>query len=394
MNIHTTTIRGELRFVLGWSEGGKRRRRYFLTRREAEVVGAAQAREKAQHGSEFLTIEPAIRAELVSLWSEAERRGVSLRAALTYFLDRPQAQAAIVPLSAALTMFLAEKRTGGRATGAYRSTIGRFIEVAGRGRAIGTVTRDDVLSWVNLFEQPSTRNSYLTSIKSFFRWAHERAEIIASDPAAKVDKIGKRQIPKVAPCILTAEMVQRLLDAATRLAPDLVPVLALGLFAGARPDEALKLRWEDIGESVYFSPTITKTRDVRHSDISPALTAWLAPHRRAGGSLAPTNYRRKLEDVRVAAGLSRRDRIEGKTIKRQRGYALVNDQRAVSGAVLGWGHDCLRHSFGSHYFALNDAAKTIAQMGHAERDYATFFNHYRACVTKKDAAAFWAVRPK
>ena len=118
MNIHTTTIRGELRFVLGWSEGGKRRRRYFLTRREAEVVGAAQAREKAQHGSEFLTIEPAIRAELVSLWSEAERRGVSLRAALTYFLDRPQAQAAIVPLSAALTMFLAEKRTGGRATGA------------------------------------------------------------------------------------------------------------------------------------------------------------------------------------------------------------------------------------------------------------------------------------
>lgn len=395
MRIYQTVINdGKTRFCLSWAASKKRYRKFFLTRAEAEKEMLRLSRETKVMGDAFLSVSMEDRAEMVSLWSEAVRHSINLRDALTHYINRDQKphveKVEEVKISVAIEKFLVEKsatNVGFRAMAAYNSILGRFADSIGRERSASTVTRDDVMGWLKGLS-PITYNTYLTSLKSFFKWAHTRAEIIASDPAIKVDKIGKRQIDTPPPCILNAEMAGLLLAAAERIAPDIIPVLALSLFAGARPQEAQSQCWENIRESIYFPPAITKTRDTRHVEITLALAAWLEPHRKKSGSVAPVNLRRKIEDVRVAAGLTRRVKKPG-----GRGYMLEDMQREVPGAVLGWGHDCLRHSFGSNYFALHGAEKTIAQMGHAQRDYATFFNHYRACVTKKEATDFWALRP-
>lgn len=79
--------------------------------------------------------------------------------------------------------------------------------------------------------------------------------------------------------IITPRQTAGLLACAAAARPDLIPYLALGFFAGIRPDELGRLRGGRIGaEYILLDGSVTKTRDTRSVEIRPNLRAWLDAH--------------------------------------------------------------------------------------------------------------------
>ncbi|SVC96106.1 uncharacterized protein METZ01_LOCUS348960 [marine metagenome] len=146
--------------------------------------------------------------------------------------------------------------------------------------------------------------------------------------------------------------------AATSQDPGMVPYLALGIFAGVRPEELMRLGWEDITtHGVSINGHKAKTRQRRLITISENLKGWLS----LGGDLPPKSRRRRLEALRQASGVP-------------------------------WGHDIMRHSFASYHLAYHGSPdRTAHELGH--RDTQMLYRHYRQLVTREAAKAFWAIRP-
>jgi integrase len=162
------------------------------------------------------------------------------------------------------------------------------------------------------------------------------------------------------PEVLNAAQAQALLDAAN---PLVRPYLALGLFAGLRPHEAVRVTKKSIrGGLIVVEGNQAKTRSRRVVQVSPNLKAWL--------------------DASPEAAWS------------GRGYWTTRDlvRQAKARSGVRFGQSALRHSFASHHLALHgDAARTALECGHSEQ---TLFRHYRELVTKEDAEAYFAVSPR
>jgi len=200
----------------------------------------------------------------------------------------------------------------------------------------------------------STIEGVIAKIGPFFNWC-KREMIIVNNPLKCII------LPKddeYAPCIFSSSDVSKLLTTARANDPGLVPYLALGVFAGIRPDEIMRLNWRDIGQTdIEIGATKAKTRKRRLVTLSPNLSDWLA----LGGALPPQNKRKRIEDVRKACGVT-------------------------------WGHDIMRHSFASYHLAFHCSPdKTSHELGH--RDTSMLYRHYRELVSKSEAEIFWQIKP-
>ena len=165
---------------------------------------------------------------------------------------------------------------------------------------------------------------------------------------------------------MTVSDCEQLMQYTASSEPEMVSYMALCLFAGIRPGiegEISRLDWKDIDlarREVFISDVVSKTHDERFIDISDNLLQWLTPYQQKQGPVFWS--RRKAERIREKSGVR-------------------------------WASDCMRHSYGSYHLAMHDnAGKTALQMGH--RDIGTLFEHYRRAIRKKDAEAFWSIRPE
>jgi integrase len=175
--------------------------------------------------------------------------------------------------------------------------------------------------------------------------------------AAKAKVVGE------APGILTVTETARLLEAAM---PDVLPYLAIGLFAGLRPAEIDRLDWSEIDfESglIEVKAAKSKTAQRRFVTIQPNLREWLLPLCQHKGNVTPQNgFRQSFEQARAGAG--------------------IND----------WPENALRHSFASYHLAhFKNAASTALELGH--HDSRVTFAHYRELVKPKDAEQYWSIQP-
>ncbi len=206
-----------------------------------------------------------------------------------------------------------------------------------------------------------TRNNYRRLLGVLFNYAIRRGyalanPITASSKAKQIDR---------PPGILTVEQAARLLECAE---PEILPAIALGLFAGLRPESEV---WRPDWSSVDFESRLidvaadkTKTAQKRFVHMSDNLVAWLLPHRKPSGPVSPTGdkYNYILQRARKAAG------------------------------VTSWPADCLRHSFGSYHFAhFKNAGETAQELGHT--GLKTLFKHYRERVKPKAAERYWNIAP-
>src|SRR5262249_31650863 len=176
--------------------------------------------------------------------------------------------------------------------------------------------------------------------------------------ATKAKVVGGR------PGILTVEEAARLLEAAT---PEILPFIAVGLFAGLRRAEIERLDWSEIDfESGLIEVTAAKAKTAmrRFVTIQPNLREWLQPHRKLKGNVVPLeNCRELFVKARIAAGIAK------------------------------WPDNALRHSFASYHLAhFKNAAATALELGH--HDSRITFAHYRELVKPKEAKRFWNIRPR
>jgi hypothetical protein len=358
---------------------GKRQRRFFAGKPQAEACQQDLAAQKDSAGAVWLGLSPEQRTDLALLVAEGNRGGFTLREAVEFYLRHQDSGRMASTLGEAFDRFMAEKqamRLSPKTLAAFRSTVGRFV--SGREQAaLGSIRRDDLQTWLQRPDwAPRTFNTYLTSLATFFRWA-VAADLLVKSPAVSLRKIGFRQMPDIdeAPAILSVTQCESLMAATMRMDLGLAPYVAVCLFGGLRPErEAGALVWGEI-EAGFISVRglHAKDRQRRRVAIHPTLRAWLD----LGGDLPPLNRRKRFEVVREEAGLIRREKRPGKRNKI---------------TPTGWVQDCLRHTFASNYLPEFWVEKPVEALGHG--DYAMLFRHYRNLVSVEQAHEFWALTPQ
>jgi len=215
-------------------------------------------------------------------------------------------------------------------------------------------------AWLGTMK-PRTANNYLQVAGQLCRFARRRKmlppgwdELSALEP---------RIVPVRSPDIYTPAEARRILNAC----PDeILPAVALVLFAGVRTAEALRLSWEEVDfefKRVTIPASVAKTRAMRLCPLVENLAGWLAPAQSRGPVFVGTAKR--FHDVLTAtcrrAGVARR-------------------------------RNGLRHSFVSYRMALTgDAARVAMESGHSE---AMLFAHYRALVAPEVARAWFGIFPE
>jgi integrase len=152
-----------------------------------------------------------------------------------------------------------------------------------------------------------------------------------------------------------------------------IPFVAIGAFAGLRPSEVYRLRWENFrwGEKVIaVSATVAaKVRRPRLVPISDNLAAWLAVARQDFGPVYPAPTLRSLEKRQRRMIATLRDRLQGFT----------------------WPHDVLRHSFGSYRLAqTQNLAQVVLEMGTSESMLKRYYNDPK---TPEQAVEWFAIAP-
>ncbi len=167
---------------------------------------------------------------------------------------------------------------------------------------------------------------------------------------------------------LSCEELTRLLRAARQAEHRAcMPAVGLMLWAGVRPAEVERLRWEDIDEQegvISLRPQHSKTGGARHITLHPVLAAWLRETGGArSGNLCPRSWPQRWKRLRRTAGLTP------------------------------WRQDVLRHTFASyHVKQWHDFARLQLEMGHRSADLLRTRYLSMRGITAADAARFWRVR--
>ena len=177
-------------------------------------------------------------------------------------------------------------------------------------RAIAGITVEELDNWLRALPgSPKTRTNFRANIGVLFSYATKR-RILDLNPVVHT---AKPKLPDNPPEIFTVEQLSALLEAAKHYAPDVVPMLAIGAFAGLRDAEIKRLDWSEVNRARgHIEVTGAKAKSARRRivPIQPNLAAWLKSFSRMKGPLLPTGYRSSIERVRKAAALTKLTSLE------------------------------------------------------------------------------------
>ena len=146
----------------------------------------------------------------------------------------------------------------------------------------------------------------------------------------------------------------------------ILPLIAIGGFAGIRSAEVERLHWEDVKWDrghIEIAGRKAKTAARRIVPLPDNLKAWLNPWREAKGEII------RMSDTSGALG----------------------DVAVKAQIPGGWRQNALRHSFISYRVAkTGDVARTALEAGNSPK---MIFRHYREVVTEESAEAWFAITP-
>ncbi len=354
--------RPHLKFVVNFKEEGKRARKFFETKREAQTFVALGNVKHANQGREGVEFPTALRIMAGECADILAPFGKTIRDATDHYAKFLRVSSKSCTAEQLVPELIAAKKADG-ASRPYledlRLRLGRFAS-AFNGALVATITGAEIDDWLrSLNLSPQSRNNFRRVAITMFNFAAQRG--YATDNPA--DKTTKAKKVDEAPGILGISEVARLMAAAT---PDVLPYLAIGCFAGVRPAELKRLDWSQIHFDeglIEVTAKKAKSSSRRFIKIQPNLAAWIAPFRAQKGRVCRPNLRKRLIAARTAA------------------------------AVQEWPPDALRHSFASYHIAhFNDVATLALEMGHRDADM--IFGHYRQLVKPATAAEFWQIAPE
>jgi integrase len=362
---YTDSNRPHLKFVVNYRESGKRKRSFFETEAQAKSFAAFKNAELQKNGREHAEFPTAIRV-MAQNAVEALKPfpGKNIMDAVKHYVAHLKASEKSCTAIQLVKELLAAKKADGvseRHLGDLRYRLSVFAN-AFDGKPVATITAPEIDDWLrSLPVSPLTRNNYRQRTALAFNFAMRRG-YATSNPA---EGAAKAKVVSEPPGILSVNEAARLLEAA---APNVLPYIAIGLFAGLRAAELERLDWSEIdfeSDLIKVTAAKSKTAQRRFVKMQPNLREWLLPHRKHKGNVRPQNrfeFRRSFNQARKAAGIKQ------------------------------WPDNALRHSFASYHMAhFNDAALTALQLGH--RDSRVTIAHYRELVKPKDAERYWQLQP-
>jgi integrase len=359
---YTDSNRPHLKFVVNYREAGKRKRTFFETKQQADSFAAFKNAELKRNGVEGAEFPTSLRVMAQHAAEALKPFGRTIADSVKHYVAHLKATEQSCSAEKLVAELLKAKQADGVSKSHLkdiRSRLGLFAEKFD-GQMVATITTKEIDDWLrSLPFSPVTRNHYRNVLVLAFNFALKRGYAI-ENPAKEADK-AKEHSREIG--ILTVAQSAALLVNAS---PDVLPYVAIGLFAGLRSAELERLDWSEIDfESglIEVKAKKSKTAQRRFVTMQPNLCEWLLPLRKHKGSVTPSNgFRQSFEGVRVTAGI---------------------DQ---------WPANALRHSFASYHMAhFKNAASTALELGH--HDSRITFAHYRELVKPKDAARYWNIRP-
>jgi integrase len=358
---HHNRQRPHLKYIVNYREDGKRKRAYFETKGSAKAFADERNIALINDGREHAEFSSSLRLMAQECSESLSGYGKTIRDATDFLVAHLKAsEKSCTAVELVRELVAAKERDGAsqRHVSDLRSRLNIFAAKFD-GQPVATISAREIDDWLrSLSVSPVTRNHYRRLIVLAFNFAMQRGYATAN-PAKETAK-AKEHGATVG--ILTVTQAAWLLESAT---PDVLPYVALGLFAGLRRVEIERLDWSEIDfESGLIEVTAqkSKTAQRRHVTIQPNLREWLLPFRKHRGRITSGEFRKQFDQARVAAGLTE------------------------------WPDNALRHSFASYHLAhFKNAASTALELGH--HDSRITFRHYRELVKPKAAEQYWNLRP-
>jgi integrase len=364
-NIYPRTHRsGSISWVVDLGEiDGKRQRHSFLTKEEANTCAEQAKIKKVNEGLTAFGLPADVRHDAAKAHLMLKDHGITLVKAAEYYLKhvvRFKEAPVVKEIAAKMLADAEENRRRARTLSDLKSRLGAFAADFGESKLIN-ITLEDLKDWISDDDwAPRTRINYLTKVSQLFNYAikHGWAE------KNLIEMVDRPDVEDEEPGILTVSQCKTLLEESIKYG--LRPYIAIGLFAGLRSAELLRLKGEAINfqeKVVIVGSDVAKKRSRRTVEMCDALISWLKPVLPIKGPIVEASkFRENMEGLKKAAGMTE------------------------------WPHNALRHSFGSYHLAFyGDQVKTAQQMGH--RDASVVHNHYKALVLKSEAEKFWTTTP-
>ena len=352
--------RPHLKFVVNYREARNRKRAFFETKAEADTFAGNRNIELKNSGREGAEFPTALRVMAQECKDALSNYGKTIKEATDFFIAHLKASEKSCTAVELVKELVAAKKADGASVRHVDDLDSRLNIFADNfdGKPVATITSTEIDDWLrSLPVSAVTRNHYRRLIVLAFNFAVKRG-YATDNPAAKTDK-AKERAGDIG--ILSVAESARLLESAT---PDILPYIAVGLFAGLRRAELERLDWSEIDfESglIEVKAEKSKTAQRRLVTMQPNLREWLLPVRKHKGNITPERFNAQFVQARKAAG------------------------------ITDWPDNALRHSFASYHLAhFKNAALTALELGH--HNSRITFAHYRELVRPKEAERYWNIK--
>src|ERR1017187_3885989 len=344
---------------------GQRIREAYATKEEAETR-AAQIRQMVENqGAMAFSISESVRVQAAEAVEQLTPHNATIKEAVDHYCGHVLKYRNSPTVSEIVAKLMADAESNHRREATVKDLFCRlnvFAETFGA-RRIAEIAREELKDWL---QDPTlsarSRINYSVKVSQLYNFAIVNGWC-ESNVAASIPRPDAEDSE---PSIFTVEQVSRLLEHAAEY--DLLAYIAIGLFAGLRSAELLRLDWSAVKlaeRSIIIGAQVAKKRSRRVVEINDALAAWLPGCAKMKGPVVPLDSNRtlyaRLAKLAKAAGLDH------------------------------WPDNGLRHSCASYSLALtSDAVRVAYQLGNSAD---MIHRHYKALVTKADVERFFALRP-
>jgi integrase len=342
-----------------------RGRKFFKTKAEAEAERLRQITTLERHGREAIGLPAGELSAIVQARKKLAKHGKTIEDAATFYLDYlERIRRCNMTVAELAKEVVAAKHKDGRApmyVADLKKRLARFCADFGE-RQIAGITVEELDNWLrNLDCGPKSRANFRANVGVMFSYA-ERRRVIDSNPVLRT---AQPKLVDKPPEIFSVDELSALLNAAAKVAPEVVPMLAIGAFAGLREAEIKRLDWAEIDQRrghIEIKSSKAKSARRRIVEMQSNLREWLRPYAGMMGAVVPVNARKKLDAIRKDAGLTR------------------------------WPKNGLRHSFASYRLgATPDAPRVASELGHTSPHM--LYSTYRELVLPEEAQRYWKIVP-
>jgi integrase len=344
-----------------WGKG----RLFFKTRAEAEAECLRQKTLLERQSREAIGLPQRELSDFITARNKLAEYGESINDAVAFRVDHLERVRRCKTTIAQLAAEVVRAKHKDGCSLAYITDLELRLDHFCRdfgSRPIASITVEELDNWLRALPlSPKSRANYRANIGVLFSYAEKR-RMVDHNPILHT---AKPKLIDKAPEIFTVDELRELLEVAQRVEPGVLPMLAIGAFAGLRDAEIKRLDWKEVRlERGHIEVGAAKAKSARRRIVTmqPNLLEWLRPYRGKTGRVVPEGWRGRIDRVCEAAGLIR------------------------------WPGNGLRHSFASYRLAaIHDAPRVASELGHTSPQM--LYSTYREVVLPEEAERYWDIMP-